>query len=262
MNIFVGPMRLSRPSFFLIPLLLIQQIACAQFNVKDSTRKAFLIDVSAGFAQPAYQLKQRFGPFASIGMAVQYKTLNGWITGLNAAFQFNEKVREKSAINGLITSDGFLIGGDGTLYDLTYQLRSLQLDASLYRIIPGTGHNRNSGVYIGVGLGYLDHRIRYEPEDRNAPLPQLNRENRKGYDRLSGGWMIRPAIGYLFLGNNRLVNFFVRLEHVYAQTNSLRSYQYDQQGPFSEKRNDGYWAWRFGWTLPIYQKPATEYFAY
>jgi hypothetical protein len=261
MNIFAG-MRMLR--YYILAVLLggIPGAASAQFNVRDSARQAFLINVSVSFAQPGYDLKQRFGPFASIGLSSGYKTRKGWIFAINAAFLFNEKVLEKDAISGILTVDGFLIGGDGTLYDLTYQMRGMQLDFSLSHLIPRTGHNKNSGIFAGLGLGYIDHRIRYEPEDRNAPLPQLDREKRKGYDRLSGGWILRPALGYQYMGNKRLVNFFVQLEHAYAGTVSLRNYQFDHPGKFNENRTDGFWSIRFGWTLPIYRKPATEYFAY
>jgi len=248
--------------FCLLSLSVLVKPASAQFNVRDSARQAFLVDVSAALALPVYDLKERFGPFASLGLGVHYMTKKGWIAGLNAGFQFNERVFEKDAIAAIRTTDGFLIGGDGTLYDLLYQMRSLQCDVSLSRRIPHTGNNRNSGLFAGLGVGYFDHRIRYEPEDRNAPLPQLSRDMRKGYDRLSGGFMVRPMIGYRFLGNKRLVNFFVQIEHAIAATNSLRTFQFDQMGTFIDKRTDGYWSFRFGWVLPIYRKPATEYFAF
>jgi hypothetical protein len=243
-------------------MLLIPAAATAQFNVRDSSRQAFMVNVSAGFAQPAYQLKERFGKFTSLALSSGYKTKSGWMVGIQGAFQFNEKVLEKGAIAGILTKDGFLIGGDGTLYDMTYQMRSLQLDAFLFRLIPHTGHNPNSGLYAGAGFGYFDHRIRYEPEDRNAPLPQLDRDKRRGYDRLSGGWAVRPVLGYQYLGNKRLVNFFVQVEHIFARTASLRAYQFDQEGVYNVSRNDGAWLLRFGWVLPIYRKPATEYFAW
>lgn len=234
----------------------------SQINIRSSAQAGVLISPSVGFHLPQNDLNKRFGPFNSIGLSLSEKERNGLIFGLSAFFLFNEKVKERDMLKGITTNDGFLIGGDGTLYDLYYYMRGLHLMANLSFIIPKTGHNANSGLIASFSPGYLMHRIRFEPEDRNAPLPQLTKTGMRNYDRLSGGISLNPSLGYFFLGNRGLVNFYVQLEYSLAFTKNLRDYQYDQPGPFREKRKDDYIGMRFGWILPIYRKAADEYFSY
>lgn len=234
----------------------------SQVNVKDSAQTAYLICPSAGFHMPLYDLKSRFGQFASVGIGFSRKGKNGLSFGINGDFLFNEDVKEKDMLKGITTKDGFLIGGDGTLYDVYYYMRGLQLHTSFSYTIPHSGNNRNSGVFVSLNPGFLLHHIHFEPEDRNAPLQQLTKSGMKNYDRLSGGLSLGSALGYAYLGNRRLVNFFIQVEYVLASAVSQRDYQYDRPGPWRENRKDGYAGIRFGWILPIYKKRADEYFSY
>ena len=79
------------------------------------------------------------------------------------------------------------------------------------------GPNSNSGILLMGGAGILQHKIRYEIPDNNAP--QLSSEHKKGYDRLSNGPSISQFIGYVHFGNNRTINFHIGAEFTGSRTN-------------------------------------------
>lgn len=251
-------------SFFLLFLTGFLPVvpAAAQINVRDSLQPASMIQPSVAFAVPAGVLSQRFGPFVSVGPVFSHKTRSGLLWGVGGAYLFGQQVKEKDMVRHITTSDNFVIGADGTLYDLVFGMRGWQFDAHIGKLLPLLQYNRNSGPYVKLGAGYLQHKIRIETTEHNADVPQLARSYLKGYDRLSAGLAVSPALGYLFLGNKRLVNFFVQVEYTAAFARNARSYNFDQEIKETRTRNDGYMALRFGWTVPIYRKTGEEYYSF
>ena len=126
---------------------------------------------------------------------------------------------------------------------------------------PIWGPNKNSGIFGTLGVGFLQHKIRLEFE-RNANIPQLDQTYIKGYDRLSNGLAISPALGYFFLGNKRRVNFFASIDYLVGFTQNRRSYNYDQNAADLTKRTDGMFCIRAGWIIPLYERKPDEFYFY
>ena len=233
----------------------------SQVNVRDSLLSFSTVNVSFGWQLPHADLAKRFGDFGSVGLSYLRKQKSGLIWGVNGNFLFGGSVKEKDMLSNITVNDDFVIGADGTLYEVKFLMRGIQFDARIGKVFPIGGPNKNCGIYTTLGAGFMQHKIRIDTE-RNADVPPLTKEYVKGYDRLSNGWTINPAIGYLFLGNNRSINFFVQFEYTYAQTQNRRSFNYDSGITDRSIRHDGALGLRFGWVLPIYKAPSTDFFYY
>ena len=122
------------------------------------------------------------------------------------------------------------------------------------------GPNKNSGLLLMGGLGFLQHRIRIENLDNR--VPNLNDDYVKGYDRLSNGFAAHQFIGYMHLSNSRRLNFYVGFELNQAWTQNRRGYNFDKQQVDKEKRLDLLYGIKVGWILPLYPKGAQKYFYY
>jgi hypothetical protein len=244
--------------YFCIVLL---NIPFAQVNVRDSLIKAPMVIPNVGWCIPVSDMAKRFGQFTTVGLDFLYKNPKGLLFGANAHFLFGSNVKETNMLEGILTSGDFLIGADGTLYDVRYQLRGFNGDVRLGKLFSVWGPNQNSGPFLTLGLGFLQHKIRLEYQ-RNANIPQLTKDYIKGYDRLSNGAYVIPAIGYSFLSNNRRINFFAQVEYLMAQTQNRRSFNYDQNAGDPSKRNDGIFALKVGWIIPLYERKPDEFYFY
>ena len=233
--------------------------AQSQVNVKDSLLRFTMVSAHLGINSPSLDLRDRFGMFASTGLDLNRKTKSGWIFGASGRFHFGERVRELDMLQHITVGDGFVIGSDGTLSDVRYHMRGFQGNIHIGKIFPIWGPNKNSGPFVLLGTGFLQHKIRFET-DRGTDVPALSKDYKKGYDRMSNGWLISPALGYHYFGNNRMLNFFVQVEYTYAATAGRRSWDFNTEMPYNEKRKDAYMGIRVGWTLPIYKNAAADFF--
>ncbi len=83
---------------------------------------------------------------------------------------------------------------------------------------------------------------------------------KKGYDRLSNGIGFTQSVGYLFLSNNRIANFFAGIEMNEAFTKNRRDFNYDQMKKDNQLRTDLLFGIRIGWILPLYKKAPKEFY--
>jgi hypothetical protein len=111
---------------------------------------------------------------------------------------------------------------------------------------------------LNIGGGMLQHKILIDNEDRN--VPSISGDYKKGYDRLSNGFALREFIGYQFLSNYRLINFYAGVEFIQAWTKCRRIVNFDTMQRDLTKRHDLLIGIRVGWLLPIYNRMPDEYY--
>jgi hypothetical protein len=208
---------------------------------------------------PAGDLAARFGPSLSVGIPVLYKTQRNFIFGVEGNYFFGAKVKEQIMSN-LLTPDGTITDVNGNPGAFRLNERGWNVYLEVGKVFQKLGHNPNSGLMVMAGAGYFTHKINIYVLGKN--IPQLAGDMRKGYDRLSGGPALNQFIGYLFMSQNRITNFYAGFEFQEAFTTGLRSYQFDLMGPDNQKRLDILCGLRFGWMLPIYKKAPKEFYYY
>jgi hypothetical protein len=227
-------------------------------NVKDSCYAIPLTGLHLSAQVALADLQHRYGNTLNVGIPLWYKTHKNWIIGIEGNYFFGKTVKENTT-SILETPEGTITANDGAPGRLRINERGLNLYLSGGKILPFWNHNKNCGPIILLGVGYMQHKVNIYDVGKN--IPQLRGDLRKGYDRLSGGLAFTQFVGYLFLSENRLANFYAGIECNQGFTKGLRGYQYDTMKPDTDKRYDAQLGFRIGWILPLYRR-AKEFYTY
>ncbi len=106
----------------------------------------------------------------------------------------------------------------------------------------------------------MQHKINlYDAQSRVAAIYD---ENKRGYDRLSGGFSISQFFGYYYLSENRVANFYIGIEASENFLRSYRKYNYDTGLEDTQARKDILVGLKIGWILPIYKRKPEDFYYY
>ncbi len=252
-------LNMRKISLFLIGICGLPAALFSQ-GVKDTSIFSPLVLSSYAFQLPGGDLADRFGHNSNVALALQFKTTKYWIFGIEGAFLFGNKLKETGILDSISTSSGFIIDGNGLFAEVHLWERGFSTQLQAGRMFPFKKPNPNCGIVALLGTGLLQHKIRIENVNNTAP--QISKEYRKGYDRLTNGLCVTEFIGYYFLGNKKLINFFGGIECTQAFTKSRRSWDYDLMRQDTESRIDLLFGLRAGWILPLYKKAAQPFYYY
>jgi hypothetical protein len=231
----------------------------AQVNVKDSAVFTTMVYPAFALQWPGGDLKKRYGFSTSIGPGFMMKSENNWVFAVETGFIFGSIIRnEEQILKNISTSDGWVIDANGTYATIHLYERGFTAMAGLGKIIKGMGPNSNSGIMLMGKAGYLQHKIRIENTDNAAP--QIAGDYKKGYDKLSDGPAISEFLGYMYLGNNRLVSFFGGLNCTQAWTTSRRIYDFNAMKKDDIRHFDMLIEFRGGWIIPLYKRSPKQYY--
>jgi len=230
----------------------------AQVNLKDTVVSVPVFCFSYAFQIPAGDMKSRFGVNSNVGGDFYVKDRHNWIYGADFHYIFGTDVKEDHILDGMKTEQGEIIGQDGEYADVAIFERGFTTCLKIGKIFPVGKPNKNSGITFTTGAGLMQHKIRIDVANNTAP--QLTKETKKGYDRLSNGFMIEHFLGYKYLGNKRLMNFYGGFEITYAFTQNRRSYNWDTMQQDTKKRVDVLYGIRLGWMLPFYKRAGKTYY--
>lgn len=216
-----------------------------------------LVAVHFGGQLPGGDLAKRFGPALNAGGSFLYKTKRNLVFGVESNYFFGKNVKE-DITSSLKSSAGFVLDNDGYPADLRITERGVGVHVVGGKIFKFLSANPNSGLMFTVGAGFLQHKVHlYDAQQRIAAV---RGDLRYGYDRLTTGYSFSQFIGYLFLSENRLANFYAGFEFYQARTKSIRKFNYDTGLPDEQPRTDLIYGFRLGWILPLYKKKPKEYY--
>ncbi len=245
--------------FAVLFLVFISQFVFSQRAItKAATVPMF--SFSYAFQIPQKDLALRFGANSNIGTAFTLKSENGWLIGLEAEYLFSGNIKEDSILDGLRTENGNIINKLGEYSNVLLWERGYFVAAKFGKIIPVFNINPNSGIYLSGSVGFLEHKIRIENQGNIAP--QITGDYAKGYDRLTNGLAIKEFVGYMYIGENQLANFYAGFEFYQSWTQNRRSYNFDTMEADNSKRNDNLISFRLGWIIPLYRRIPDSYFTY
>ncbi len=231
----------------------------AQISLKDSSAFTTLITVNYSFQFPGGDLKERYGDNSTVGSSLLFKTRNKWIFGADFNYIFGNDVKLYNQIlKNLMTSDGNIISREGIYGDVKMFERGFFTSVKFGKMFNVFNSNPNSGIVLLGSVGILQHSIRIEVD--NNSIPQLMGDYAKGYDRLSNGWAISQFVGYMYLSDRRLTNFFAGFEFTQGWTKTLRDYNFDTMSVDKSQKFDTFWGFKIGWIFPIYQRAPEKYY--
>jgi hypothetical protein len=239
---------------FVIILAFLPLLGKAQI---DSAMTIPLLGVNFGGQLPLFDLANRFGPNLNVGGSFVIKTKKNWVFGIESNYLFGKNVKE-DVLKQMKNTEGFIVDNQGNPADLRVTERGLGIHLIFGKVL-GIGHNNpNSGIIVTFGVGYLQHKINlYDAQTRIAAVKG---PLKYGYDRLTAGISFSQFIGYLYLSENRLLNFYFGFEMYEAFTKSIRKLNYDTGLPDTRQRFDGLNGLRLGWILPLYKKKPNDFY--
>lgn len=228
-------------------------------SLRDSVYRIPVVGLQLSGQLPGGDLEKRFGSSLAVGIPLMFKTGNNWLFGVEGTYFFGTHIKE-----GVMTN---LVNSDNTITDVNGNPAAFRLNErgwSVYgyagRVFNELGHNKNSGVMVWAGAGYMQHKINIY--DVGKTIVQIRGNLVKGYDRLTGGPALTQFIGYFFLSQNRITNFYAGFEFQEGFTKGLRGYQYDTGTSDAAARVDILYGFRFGWLLPLYKKAPKDFYYY
>jgi hypothetical protein len=230
----------------------------SQVNIKDSCIGTTLVSASYSFQVPAGDLAKRFGENSNTSLWVTRKTAKNFLFTLNGSFIFGNKIRENGILDSIKTSAGFIINSNGEPAIIRLYERGFYVTVSAGKVFSVFSPNPNSGIFVLAGGGFLQHKIRIE--DIGNTAPQLTKDYKKGYDRLTNGGALFQFIGYQYLSSKRYLNFFAGFEFIEAWTHSRRSWDADLMKKDDASRIDLLSGIRAGWILPLYRRSPDAFY--
>jgi hypothetical protein len=186
-----------------------------------------------------------------------YKTKKNWVFGIESNYLFGRNVKE-DVLAPLKTADGFVVDNAGYPADIRITERGAGIHLFFGKVFRVLNANPNSGLLFYVGAGGMQHKIKLY--DAQQSVASIKGPLAYGYDRLSAGYSFSQFLGYLFISENRFVNFYIGLEAYEAFTKSVRKLNYDTGQPDTAQRFDQLTGLRFGWILPLYRKKPNEFY--
>jgi len=242
-------------SFHCVLLIVGSTLSQGLFKRNYEPKRLVLLDLTLKRQYPGGDLVSRYGPNTSIGLELLYKTTTNWLFGAGGHFMFGNFVKETGVLDALKGSTGEIIDQNGQFAVVGMDQRGMYLGASVGKTIPINRNNRNSGIYISLGGGFLSHRIRIYSSNT---VPQLSDIYLKGYDRYTFGPATTEFIGYRFLDPRKRINFSVGLEMMQGYTKNRRSLNFDTRVYDNKSRLDLLTSLKFTLTIPIDLKSSDE----
>lgn len=230
----------------------------AQINVKDSSLSVSIISAHYKLMSPGADMADRFGINSGAGLDWMHKFKNNFVIGAEFSYIFGNNIREESILAGLATEKGYIINQHGQYADVRLYERGFTSYAKIGKMFPVLGPNKNSGILVTVGGGFIQHKVRIETIGND--VPQLSDEYRKGYDRLTNGFAMQEFIGYMHLDNKRLLNFYIGAEFNQGFTQSRRDFNFDTMTKDTQKRRDYLSGIRVGFMFPLYKRVPKEFY--
>jgi hypothetical protein len=235
--------------------------AAAQVSIRDSSIFIPMIYATYSYQFPEGDLARQFGGNSAIGGGIMFKTSSNWLFGAEGNFMFGGTVKNSdSLLLPISTPEGLIIDANGYYADIIFYERGYNFTGKIGKLIPLLTPNPNSGFLILAGGGFLQDKIRIHNPDNTAP--QLLGDYKKGYDRLNNGFVMTASLGYLYIGNTRLLNFYAGFEFMQAWTKNKREFDFNTGTFDNSSFNTRFYAIKVKWIIPFNRRSPKEYYLY
>ena len=234
----------------------------AEAQIKDSCINVWQCEINYAYQFSLTDLRAKYGKNPStMGLGLSFKTKHNWIFGFEGSYLWGGyDDNGVSILRGIMTQSGNIINSAGEYGTVLMTQSGFYAGIKTGYVFSFRKPNPNSGIVVNIGAGILEHHIRIENRSNNTP-PVLG-DYKKGYDGLRNGIALRGFIGYQFLSNKKLINFYGGVEYTFAWTKSRRNYDFNLRGKDNTQYHDSMIGIRVGWILPIYRRAPEEYYYY
>lgn len=235
-------------------------LSFSQRIVKDSTLSMPWVAIHYGGNWSSGDLAKQTGFLNHIGFLGGYKTNQNYFWGIEGNYIFGRDVRMDGLFDGIVDSYGNITDMNGDIAKVGVYSRGFNANLAFGKVIPIFNSNVNSGLMLHGGVGILAHKLRIESQDQ--VIPSIELKYKKGYDRLAMGPNFHQFIGYTFMANRGLINFYGGFYIQEGLTKNRRTIFFDQPDiPVSTKTMiDIQYGFKLGWLIPIYKRMPKEFY--
>lgn len=241
--------------------LLLSVTAFAQRNIRDSIIGTPWVALHYGANWTGGDLADRFGFTNHLGAMAGYKTSRNWVYGFDGNFHFGNQIRMTGLFDSIVDNQGTITDEGGFPGKVVVFQRGFNVNLMVGKVFPILSPNANSGIYVHTGVGYVQHRLKIQTNEH--VIPSIEKDYRKGYDRYTTGINFHQFVGYAFLANQGVVNFYGGFYIQEGLTYNRRDVFFDRPSePVpTDMRFDMMYGLKVGWFVPIYRrKPKDFYF--
>ncbi len=234
-----------------LSLLLLLQIIAKPGNAqsqKVESDNGIYLGFSYAYQIPVGDLNERFGGMNSVAVDFDFVQNGKWLWTLQQQFFFGRNVKQ-NLFSSMVTEEGYVINTNNDLATLIVRARGWQTSLQLAHIFDLDPRATISGIRLGIGLGYLSHKIRIVENAKRLPL--FEEPYIRGYDHLTRGINIQEFIGYQHLDAGGKLNFFAGLECIQGFTQDVRKWDYNTQSRVNGNRLDLLFGLRAGLQITI-----------
>ena len=246
-------------SIFSIFFLFTVMLSYSQVNVRDSVIFTPMAYATYGFHGLGGDIAEMYGPSSTLGGGLGIKTKSNFYFGLEYNYLFGGKVKNGDEIIAeILTHDGQIIGQGGEYAIFQYIQHGHMVWGQVGKVIPVFSPNPNSGLLIKLGVGYVMHKMDVSVQENSAL--QLKDDYKLGYDRLTTGIGLNQFIGYIFMGESRIWNFYAGLDFSQAWTKNRREMNFDTRAKDNTQHFDLFYGFKIGWVIPLYRRASSGYY--
>lgn len=223
---------------------------------KLPARKGWVIGVNGNVDLPAADMAKRFGTSYRVGVSTFYKTKSNWMFGTKVDFMLGNRIKEDSFMINLLDPYGQVLNQDGER--IAPRVRELGYVIALQagKIFNLSKRSSENGILALTSVGFIQHKINIF--NKNNDVPELRKDYKKGYDRLTNGLYVEQYLGYNYFSNNGVVNFHIGLDVGVGFTKVRRDYLFDVRRTDDKARLDVLFGIRGGWYIPMFKRKSEE----
>lgn len=231
-----------------------------QRNVRDSAIATPWVAIHYGMNATGGDLKERFGTINHVGAMAGFKTARNWVYGADGNFMFGNRVKIPNMLAAVADSYGNITDVNGDVAIVVVNMRGFNVNAMVGKVFPVLSPNKNSGIYVHAGAGYMQYKARIETQDQVVTTLEL--DYRKGYDRYTTGLNLHQFVGYAYMANQGFVNFYGGFYIQEGLTYNRREIFFDEPDvPVSKaQRLDLQYGFKIGWFVPVYKRKPKDYY--
>jgi len=234
----------------------------AQKNIRDSSIFIPSLSFNYAFQMPlSGAFQESYGNSHAVGSDLNFKLKNNFSLGLGFEYYFSENIKNSDLyFKDINNSNGSVIDGNGQFAEVFLFQRGYNIQVFGGYQFNILSPNPNSGPYVQVGMGFMQYHTRIENPGLTANA--IIDEYAKMYDRLRNGFSTTQFIGYRYMGNRNLRNFFIGVELTQTWSDSRRNYNADLSESQQEKKLDLFIGLKLGWIIPFYGRAPKDYYYY
>ena len=124
-------------------------------------------------------VSQHYGSNNNLGFNLNVKLRNNITLGVEGQFLFGSQYKDLSVLGNMVTSGGFIIGEDNSIETPELEGRGGNFFVEVGKIFSLNNKNKNSGLHIKGGVGYLFYSA-YNTADVRS-VTQLSGEYFNGF---------------------------------------------------------------------------------